>query len=136
METTVLEIAVRSAGVLPSAIEDAVRRLQGHFEAHSNPSPEMLSAQLTQLREAAPHLFPQQAQVDAAGVPAGIAPEVWRGLSPSTKLAWARENQPLPVVERRPKPLVLTSEQIAAFATMTPTDRATAYRALQAQQKG
>jgi hypothetical protein len=37
MNTTVLETAVRSAGVLPSAVEDAVRRLEGHFSAQADP---------------------------------------------------------------------------------------------------
>jgi hypothetical protein len=135
MDSTVLEIAVRSAGVLPQAVEDAIRRLERHFEAHSNPSPEMISAQLASLKESAPHLFPRGNQSDAAGVPAGMVPEVWKTLAPSAKLAWARTHQPLPVVERRPKPLTLTSEQAAALAAMPAQQRLDAYRALQAQQQ-
>jgi hypothetical protein len=135
METTVLEIAARAAGVLPSAVEDAVRRLHGHFAAQADPSPELISQQLTVLRQHAPHLFPRPSQTDAAGVPGGIPPEVWRGLSPATKLSWAREHQPLPVVERRPTPLTLSAEQAAALAQMTPSARLDAYRQLQAQQQ-
>jgi hypothetical protein len=138
MDTTLLEVAAHNAGVLPSAIEDAVRRLQGHFAAQAAPSPELLSQQLLVLKERAPHLFPREAQVDAAGVPQGVPPEVWRTMAPSSKLTWLREHgHALPVEERRPTPLTLTSAQIAAFAAMSPTDRTTAYRAMQAeQQKG
>jgi hypothetical protein len=133
MDTTLLETAVRSAGVLPSAVEDAMRRLQGHFEAHGNPSPEMISAQLASLKESAPHLFPRGNQSDAAGVPAGMVPEVWHRLSPSTKLTWLREHgYALPPVERRRPPLPLTSEQMAALAKLQPQARLDAYRALQA----
>jgi hypothetical protein len=136
MDTTLLETAVRSAGVLPSAVEDAMRRLQGHFEAHSNPTPEMISSQLTLLRESAAHLFPRQAQTDAGGVPAGVPESVWRGLSAASKLAYAREHgYALKPVERRAKPLTLTSEQAAALAKLSPAARLDAYRALQAQQQ-
>jgi hypothetical protein len=135
MDSTTLEIACRASGMLPSAVEDAVRRLEGHFTAQADPSPEMLNQQLLRLRETAPHLFPQQAQVDASGVPAGIPPEVWRGLSPSTRLAWAREHGLMPVVQRRPKPLTLTSEQASQLAQMSPTARLAAYRQLQAEQQ-
>jgi hypothetical protein len=95
VEMTILETAARAAGVLPSAVEDAVRRLAGHFSAMADPSPAMISAQLAALKESAPHLFPRGNQLDAAGVPGGIPPEVWKSLSPATKLSWAREHQPL-----------------------------------------
>jgi hypothetical protein len=137
MDTSMLEIAVRSAGALPQAVEDAVRRLQGHFAAQADPTPEMISAQLTQLRETAPHLFPRSPAPDAAGVPAGMAPEVWKGLSPSSKLAWARTHgYALPPVQRRPPPLQLSAEQAAALAKLPAQARLDAYRALQAEQKG
>jgi hypothetical protein len=137
MDTHVLETAVRSAGVLPSAIEDAVRRLQGHFAAQADPSPEMITAQLTALKDVAPHLFPRQGATDASGVPAGVPESVWRGLSPSSKLAWARTHgHALPPVERRAKPLPLSAEQAAALAQLSPAARLDAYRALQAQQQG
>src|SRR4029453_14226793 len=130
MNTTLLEVAAPNAGVLPSAIEDAVRRLQGHFAAQAAPSPELLSQQLLVLKERAPPLFPREAQ--------GVPPEGLRTMAPSSKLTWLREHgHALPVEERRPTPLTLTSAQIAAFAAMSPTDRTTAYRAMQAeQQKG
>jgi hypothetical protein len=136
MDTTMLEIAVRTAGVLPQAVEDAVRRLQGHFEAHSNPSPEMISAQLAALRQAAPHLFPRQASVSEAGVPVGVVPEMWQSLSPSSKLGWLREHgYGLPPVERRRPPLPLSAEQVAELAAMKPQARMDAYRALQQAQQ-
>jgi hypothetical protein len=78
----------------------------------------------------------QDPVTDAAGVPAGMVPEVWRSLSPSHKLTWAREHgHATPPVERRPPPLTLSTEQAAALAKMTPQARMDAYRALQAQQR-
>ena len=135
MDMTLLETACRSSGMLPAALEDGLRRLQGHFAAQADPTPALISQQLALLKETAPHLFPRQAATDASGVPAGMVPEVWRGMSPATKLAWAREHQPPPVVERRPPPLELSSEQVAALAAMPPGARLSAYRALQAQQR-
>jgi hypothetical protein len=134
MDMTLLETACRASGMLPAALEDGLRRLHGHFAAQADPTPELISQQLTLLRETAPHLFPRAPQTpDAAGVPAGMVPEVWRGLSPASKLAWARTHQPLPVVERRPQPVTLQPEQVAALAAMTPAARLSAYRALQQQ---
>jgi hypothetical protein len=136
VDTTVLEIAARSAGVLPQAVEDAVRRLAGHFSTMADPTPDLISQQLLQLRENAPHLFTRPSQIDASGVPSGIPPEVWKGLSPATKLGWAREHgHGLPPVERRAKPLVLSPEQAAQFAQMRPADRLTAYRTMQQAQQ-
>jgi hypothetical protein len=136
MDTTLLETAVRSAGVLPSAVEDAVRRLEGHFNAMADPSPTLLSERILALRETAPHLFPRAASVDAAGTPTGVPESVWRGLSPASKLSYARTHgHGLPPVERRAKPLTLTSEQAAVLATLSPAARLDAYRALQAQQQ-
>ncbi len=74
-----------------------------------------------------------------AGVPVGVPESVWKGLSPASKLAWAREHQPLPVVERRLKPVPLTSEQVAELAKLPAQQRLTVYRELQwqaQQQKG
>ena len=136
MDTTLLETACRASGMLPSAIEDGLRRLQGHFEAHSSPTPELIAQQLLTLRETAPHLFPRTQGTDAAGLPAGVPPEVWTSLSPATKLSWAREHgHALQPVERRHRPLTLSSEQAAALAKMTARQRLDAYRALQAQQQ-
>jgi hypothetical protein len=136
MDTTVLESAVRNAGVLSSAVEDAVRRLEGHFAAMADPTPDLIAQQLLALRETAPHLFPRQGGTDAAGVPAGMIPEVWRNLSPSSRLAWAREHgYALPPVARRPKPLTLNAEQAAELAAMTPQARLAAYRAMQQVQQ-
>jgi hypothetical protein len=136
MDTTVLEIACTTAGMLPSAIEDGVRRLQGHFATQADPTPDLISQQLALLREQAPHLFPRPSQTDAAGVPAGMVPEVWRGLSPSSKLSWAREHgYALKPVERRAQPMTLTSEQAAALAQLPAQQRLTAYREMQAQQQ-
>ena len=42
MDTHVLEVAAQSAGVLPSAVEDAVRRLAGHFATQADPTPELI----------------------------------------------------------------------------------------------
>ena len=137
METTVLEIAARSAGVLPSAVEDAVRRLHGHFAAQADPTPALISQQLAALRESAPHLFPRPSQAPAAaGVPAGMVPEVWRSMSPASRLAWAREHgYARGPVARRPRPLTLTSEQAAELAALPVVARLTKYRELQAQQE-
>ena len=136
MDTTVFALAAQSAGVLPSAVEDAVRRLAGHFAAQADPTPDLLSQQLTLLRETAPHLFPGSQALDASGVPAGMVPEVWRTMAPSSKLAWAREHgYALPVAPRRPAPLGVSSEQMATLAALGPVARLTAYRALQAQQQ-
>jgi hypothetical protein len=55
-------------------------------------------------------------------------------MSASSKLAWARQVQPPPVVQRRPKPLQVSAEQAAALAQMTPAARLTAYRQLQADE--
>lgn len=136
MDTQVLETAARASGMLDEAIPDGVRRLQSHFAARADPTPELIAEQLSLLREQARHLFPRQGQVDAAGVPQGVPPEVWRSLSPASKLSWAREHgYALPPVERRAKPLPLTSEQAAALAQLKPAARLDAYRALQAQQQ-
>jgi hypothetical protein len=136
MDIHILETACRSSGMLDSAIEDGVRRLESHFAQQADPSAALIAERLSLLREQAPHLFPRQAQTDAAGVPAGMVPEVWRGLSPATKLSWARDHgYALPVVERRRPPLPLTSEQVAELAALKPEARLAAYRALQAQQQ-
>jgi hypothetical protein len=137
MDITILEIAARSAGVLPSAVEDAVRRLHGHFAAQADPTPELISQQLIQLREVAPHLFPRAETITASGVPPGVPESVWRGMAPSTKLTWAREHgQALGPVERRPQPITLSSTQAAHLATLPPAQRLAAYRELQDQGKG
>jgi hypothetical protein len=133
MDITLLETAVRSAGVLPSAVEDAVRRLEGHFSSMSDPTPQMLTERILALREMAPHLFPRAASVSDTGVPTGVPERVWQGLAPASKLAYAREHgYGLPPVERRRPPLPLTSEQMAALAKLQPQARLAAYRALQA----
>jgi hypothetical protein len=139
MDIHMLETAVRSAGVLPTAVEDAVRRLEGHFAQMADPSAAIIAERLTALRTAAPHLFPPQPTVDTAGVPVGVPPEVWKGLSPSSKLSYAREHgYGLPPPERRRPPLPLTAEQASVLATLQPAARLDAYRELQrqAQQQG
>jgi hypothetical protein len=136
MDITVLETACRASGMLDSAISDGVRRLREHFSQMADPSAALIAERLGVLREEAQHLWPQPSQVDAAGVPAGLVPEVWRSLSPSTKLTWLREHgYGLTPVERRAKPVQVSPEQTAAFAAMKPQERMDAYRALQAQQQ-
>jgi hypothetical protein len=136
MDSALLETAVRSAGVLPSAVEDAVRRLEGHFSAMADPSPTLVSERILALREQAPHLFPPQPSVSAAGVPAGVPASVWQSLSPASKIAYARAHgYGLPPVERRAKPLTLSSERAAALAKLPAQQRLDAYRQLQAAQQ-
>jgi hypothetical protein len=95
----------------------------------------MIAERILALRESAPHLFPRAASVSEAGVPVGVPESVWKGLSPASKLSYAREHgYALPVVERRRPPLPLTSEQAAELAQLKPEARLAAYRALQAQQ--
>jgi hypothetical protein len=132
-----LETACRSAGMLDSAVSDGVRRLQSHFSSMAEPTPQLVTEQLQRLRTVAPHLFPQPpSQIDAAGVPTGMVPEVWRSLSPSARLTWLREHgYGLPPVERRRPPLPLSAEQAAALAKLAPAARLDAYRQLQAQQQ-
>jgi hypothetical protein len=139
MDTTLLETACRSAGMLDSAISDGVARLRRHFESHSNPTPQLITEQPTVLRTDAPHLFPRQPSVSETGVPVGVPESVWRGLSPATKLAYAREHgYGLPMVARRRPSLQLSVEQAAALAQLPAGQRLTAYRELerQAQQQG
>jgi hypothetical protein len=135
VDTTAFETACRASGMLDSAVADGVRRLREHFASQADPSAALIAERLLALRDEAHHLWPQASQIDAAGVPAGIVPEVWRALSPTNKLTWLREHgYGLPVVERRAKPLTLSAEQMAALAKLGPAARLDAYRALQAQQ--
>lgn len=136
MDTTVLEIAARSAGALPSAIDDVVRRLSEHFAAQASPSPELVSQQLAQLRESAPHLFPRADATTAAGVPVGLPESVWRSMSPSSKLAWSRQHQPMKPVERRPDPSYRVPEsELASFAGLSPAEALTRFRQLRDSQR-
>ena len=133
MEMTHLETACRASGMLPSALEDGVRRLHDHFASQANPTPELISQQLLTLRETAPHLFPRLSQPDAAGVPPGMPESVWKGMAPESKLTWAREHQPLPPVARRRAPLDVSAAQAAELARLTPEARLSTYRQWQAQ---
>ena len=136
MDTTLLETACRTSGMLESAIPDGLRRLQNHFAQMADPTPPLVAEQLSVLREQAPHLFPREGTVSDTGVPVGVPESVWRGLSPSSKLTYARDHgYALPVVERRRPPLPLTSEQVAALAALPPAQRLAAYRELQDQQQ-
>lgn len=51
MDTTLLETACRASGMLPSALEDGLRRLHEHFAAQAAPTPALIGQQLTRLRE-------------------------------------------------------------------------------------
>jgi hypothetical protein len=82
MDTTLLETACWASGMLPSAIEDGLRRLQGHSAAQADPTPELVSQQILQLRETAPHLFPRSQGPDATGVPPRVPGKIV--LMPST----------------------------------------------------
>lgn len=136
MDTTILETACRASGMLESAIPDGLSRLQSHFAQMADPSAALIAERLSLLREQAPHLFPREGTVSDTGVPVGVPESVWRGLSPSSKLTYARDHgYALPVVERRRPPLPLTSEQVAELAALKPEARLAAYRALQAQQQ-
>jgi hypothetical protein len=136
MDTTLLEIACRTSGMLESAIPDGLRPLESHFAQMADPTPALITEQLLALRTAAPHLFPRQASVSETGVPVGVPESVWKGLSPASKLAYAREHgYGLPPVERRRPPLPLTSEQMAALAKLAPAARFNAYRQLQQAQQ-
>jgi hypothetical protein len=134
MDSTVLESACRTAGMLDSAIADGVRRLEAHFAQQADPSAAIIAERLSVLREQAPHLFPREGTVSEAGVPQGVPESVWRHMAPSAKLAWAREHgHGLPPVERRPRPLMLSAEQAAALAKLPAQQRLDAYRELQRQ---
>ncbi len=140
MDTTLLENACRTAGMLDSAIPDGLRRLQAHFAQQADPATQLVTEQLTALRTAAPHLFPREGIVSETGVPVGVPESVWRHMAPSARLTWLREHgHALPVVERRRPPVPITSEQMAALAKLPAQQRLTVYRELQwqaQQQKG
>jgi hypothetical protein len=127
--------AASAAGILASALPDAVAR--GTHAFRDEPTNSQVQQWAASLRDVASHFFPQAPPAPGTeGVPPGVPVEVWRGLSPSSKLAWAREHgygsKP---VERRPRPLDVRPEQAQAFAQMTPHERLTAFRQMQ-QEKG
>jgi hypothetical protein len=94
------EIA-KQAHCLDSAVEDVTRRLEARFQGEQ-PSPEAVKQWLTEtLKAAAAHLFPSVPTQPWDKL--GIERTVWESLSPSTKLAMARQLQPLPP-ETRPHP--------------------------------
>jgi hypothetical protein len=126
--------AASAAGILAAALPDAISRGERHFTLP--PTDRELADWAVSLKVSAPHFFPAApAHVpDADGVPPGVPASVWKSMSASSKLAWARQVQPPPVVQRRPKPLQVSAEQAAALAQMTPAARLTAYRQLQADE--
>jgi hypothetical protein len=125
----------KDAGCLASATEDVTRRLEAHF-AGETPSPEAVQQWLEgTLKPAAAHLFPQLPTSPWERL--GIERIVWESLSPSTKLAMARQLQPpVPARPNRPQRYTATAEQVASIEGLSPAERLTAYRAWVAAQQG
>ena len=127
MDTTLLETACLASGMLPSAIEDGLRRLHEHFAAQADPTPERISQQLTRLRETAPHLFtPPAAGTTAAAVAAhyGVPHAVWEKMSPADRMSYARRDQP-PAVRQKPGRFAATPEQLKQLDGKSPTEKRT-----------
>jgi hypothetical protein len=127
--------AASAQDILAYALSDAVAR--GMHAFTDEPTDAQIQQWASSLRDVAPHFFPQASPAPGTeGVPVGMVPEVWRSMHPSARLAWAREHglgaKP---VERRPKPVTLTSEQVSQLAALPPAQRLAAYRALQEQAK-
>jgi hypothetical protein len=119
-------VIAKEANCLESAVDDVTRRLEARF-AGETPSPETVKAWLDgTLRPQADHLFPKtQTPWDTLG----IERVVWEGLSPSTRLAFARQLQPpTPARPRRPERYTATPEQLASLEGLSPAERLTAYR--------
>jgi hypothetical protein len=136
MNTEHLEAFARGLGALPAAVEDVVRRAVNHF-GDTTPDHDTLTAWGTQLRTTCTHLFVAAPQDDLAAVAArhGMSAALWQSLSPTERYTRERNLQP-PVAKQRPQPVTLRPEQLAALAQMTPSARLSAYRQLQAEQKG
>ena len=132
-----LHAAAAQQGILAQALPDAIARGQARFSLP--PTDNELAAWAQSLHATCPHFFPPPAAPApvASDTPPGVPEATWRGMSPSSKLAWARAHgYGLPVVERRPKPIELSAEQVATLSALPPAQRMTAYRELQAQQQG
>jgi hypothetical protein len=108
------------------------------FFGDTEPDHDTLTAWGTQLKATCTHLFVAAPQNDLAAVAAkhGMSVPLWERLSPTEKYTrerqWLAQHGQAPTQkQRRPTPLTLTSAQVAALAALPPTQRATAYRALQ-----
>jgi hypothetical protein len=128
-----LSQAVSAVGILAAALPDAISRGERQFSLP--PSDAELTTWAQSLRATCPHFFPPPQTVQPSGVPAGVPEAVWRSMSPSSKLTWAREHGQAPSpVERRPRTLDVSAEQAQAFAAMSPAQRLTAFRKMQQEQ--
>lgn len=132
-----LREAVSTQDILAVALDDAIRRGEQHFTLP--PSDRELSDWAASLKTSAPHFFPPPvpAASGATDVPPGVPEAVWRGMSASSKLTWARTHQPPPVVERRPQYRLATGAELAAWKEqgLSTAEQLTAYRQ-QCQEQG
>ena len=127
--------AAAAQGMLASALPDAVAR--GTHAFTTEPTDDQLQQWAQSLRDVAPHFFPQPFGPDTEGTPPGVPPTVWKSMSASAKVNWAREHGASPpVVERRPKPVTLTPEQVRELASLPSMQRLTRYRELQDATQG
>jgi len=125
----------RETGCIETALPDIVRRCEGRF-AGEEPSPQVVSQWLQgELRSVAGHLWPPTPTLpQTPWGKLGVPQEVWEGLSPSTKLAMARQLQLLPPARpRRPERYTATPEQLESIEGLSPMQRLTAYRQWQAE---
>src|SRR5262245_42949721 len=132
MQPQLIDQASRQAGVLPEAFPDVRHRVTAHFADQEDATVEAVQQWLEDtLYPQAAHLWPAAAAAEHPWQVVGVPEAVWHAASPSQKLTWAREEAP-PPVKRRPQPLTLTVEQQEEFAALSPQERLTRYRALQA----
>jgi hypothetical protein len=120
----------KESGCLDSATEDVIRRCEAKFGGEEGPSPQAVQEWLsTTLRAQAAHLFPHLPTTPWEQL--GMERVVWESLSPSTKLALARQLKPqtaTPPHPRRPVPRDAPEDVQEGWKDLSAAERLTAYR--------
>jgi hypothetical protein len=130
MDTTPLLEVASKAGVLGSAMIDALNRGQLFFSA-KEPTQEHLTAWITSLKQEAPHLFSPPAGHAARS--ATVSEDVPTWLSPAERLTRYRQTHPQAPVERKPQPYTPTPQQLKELDGLPPMQKLARYREWQGQ---